>query len=70
MNPKPFTREYTELEWSLAYEEAALPLGDQSCDETGGRVGDVHGGWRGTRTRRVQLADLQVDGRVGGDILG
>ena len=58
---KPFTREYTELEWSLAYEEAALPLEQSSPAMKLASVSATFAEWlaRNPYSEGVQLADLQ-----------
>ena len=58
---KPFTSEYTELEWSLAYEEAVLPLGQSSTAMKMASVSATFAEWlaRNPYSEGVQLRDLQ-----------
>jgi len=51
----PFTREYTELEWSLAYEQSVTPLEHAGPAMRGWAVlrRPLPSGWRRTRTRRA-----------------
>lgn len=58
---KPFTSEYTELEWSLAYEEAVLPLGQSSTAMKMASVSATFAEWlaRNPYSEGVQLGDLQ-----------
>ena len=58
---RPFTREYTELEWSLVYEEAALPLEQSSPAMKLASVSATFAEWlaRNPYSEGVQLADLQ-----------
>ena len=57
----PFTREYTELEWSLAYEEAALPLEQSSPAMKLASVSATFAEWlaRNLYSEGVQLEGLQ-----------
>ena len=57
----PFTREYTELEWSLAYEPAATPLEQAGPAMRLGSVAATFAEWlaQNPYAQGVQLADLQ-----------
>ena len=57
----PFTREYTEMEWSLAYESAAAPLEQASPALRLGSVAATFAEWlaQNPYAQGVQLADLQ-----------
>lgn len=57
----PFTNEYTELEWSLAYESAAAPLEQASPALRLGSVAATFAEWLAGNpyAQGVQLADLQ-----------
>ena len=57
----PFTREYTEMEWSLAYESAASPLEQASPALRLGSVAATFAEWlaQNPYAQGVQLADLQ-----------
>jgi len=58
---EPFTSQYTEMEWSLAYESAATPLGQTSPAMRLGSVAATFAEWlaRNPHAQGVQLADLQ-----------
>ena len=57
----PFTSEYTEMEWSLAYESATIPLEQASPALRLGSVAATFAEWlaQNPYTQGVQLADLQ-----------
>ncbi|MDP6678355.1 MAG: von Willebrand factor type A domain-containing protein [Verrucomicrobiota bacterium] len=58
---EPFTSQYTEMEWSLAYESAAMPLEQASPAMRLGSVAATFAEWlaRNPHAQGVQLADLQ-----------
>ena len=58
---KPYTREYTEMEWSLAYEAAVMPLGQSSPAMKLASVSATFAEWLGRNpyAEGVQLSDLQ-----------
>ena len=57
----PFTSEYTEMEWSLAYESAATPLAQASPAIRLGSVAATFAEWlaKNPHAQGVQLSDLQ-----------
>ena len=57
----PFTSEYTEMEWSLAYESATIPLEQASPALRLGSVAATFAEWlaQNPYTQGVQLGDLQ-----------
>jgi len=57
----PFTSEYTEMEWSLAYESATIPLEQASPALRLGSVAATFAEWlaQNPYAQGVQLADLQ-----------